>query len=700
MKNTSMVVAASSIILLILFGITRCDRKPLVKEKKMLAHIHTIDDVKNLFPKTAQEIAILTERYIKEAQKDLEAIIAIPADKRTFKNTAWALDRATAFANVHMFGSAVSVLKEVSPDAAIREAASKALAIISAFEVDWVSSNIALYKGFKAYAQGNAKEEQLDDEQRYFITETMEDFKRAGLDLPVEKLEQVKKIKKELIDLGLAFSTNIANDKSSIQVGRDGLKGLEDDFIDNLKRADDGSYVLGVDYPTYINVMANCSVSDTRKRLRNIFNNRAYPVNEQILKDIIAKRDELARLLGYKSFAHLNLDSEMIKTPEHAHTFLQNLLVKLNKKEQQEFDRLIADLPKSVSLTANGKMQPWDIGFTFNEYKKKHFAVDENKVAEYFQLEPSIDGMFAIYQQFFGLRFEKVDAGGFWHKEVKAIKVYAEKSNDLLAYLLLDLHPRQNKFSHAACFDIVPAVDNDKKIWPVVTFVVANFPKSTKTKPSLLRRSQVSTLFHEFGHAMHNILGRTQLASFSGTATKMDFVELPSQMLEEWLWDPQILKNLSKHYKTGEHLPDQLISNIIALKNFNIGSHLQRQIFFSSLALEYYKGGQQNDLAGIYYKLNTDIQRHIAPDDQTHMYASFDHLLEYGARYYGYLWSRVLSVDVFEQIKQRGLLNQEVGSRYVATILGKGGSKDPNELLKDFLGREANDEAFIKSLGL
>ena len=700
MKNTSVVIVAFGVILFTLFGISRCDRKPLVKEKKMLAHIKTIDDVKSLFPKTAQEIATLTERYIKEAQKNIEAIVAIPADKRTFKNTAWALDRATALANVYMFGGAVSVLKEVSPDAAIREAASKALVKISAFGVDWISSNVALYRGFKAYAQGGAKEEQLDDEQQYFITETMEDFKRAGLDLPAEKLEQIKKIKKELIDLGIAFSTNIASDKSFIQVSRDGLKGLDDDFIDNLKRSDDGTYILGVDYPTYLNVMENCSVSDTRKRMRRVYLNRAYPINEQILKDIIAKRDELAHLLGYKSFAHLSLADQMIKTPERAYTFLHNLLVKLNKKEQQEFDRLTADLPESVRLTANGKMQPWDIGFAFNEYKKKHFAVDENKISEYFQLEDSIDGMFSIYQQFFGLRFEKVNADGFWHKEVKAIKVYAEKSNDLLAYLLLDLHPRPNKYSHAACFDIVPAIDNGKKVRPAVTFVVANFPKSTKAKPSLLKRSQAGTLFHEFGHAMHNILGRTRLASFAGTATKTDFVELPSQMLEEWLWDPQILKNLSKHYKTGEHLSDQLISNIIKLKNFDIGSRWQRQTFLSLLSLEYYKGGKMDDLAGIYYKLQADIQRHIEPDNQIHMYASFGHLTGYNARYYGYVWSRVLAVDVFEQIKKIGLLSRVAGDRYVETILGKGGSKDPNKLLQDFLGRESNDEAFIKNLKL
>lgn len=700
MKNASIVIVAFGVILFILFCISRCDRKPLVKEKKMLAHINTIDDVKSLFPKTAQEIATLTERYIKEAQKNIEAIVAISADKRTFENTAWALDRATALADVYMFGGAVSVLKNVSPDAAVREAASKALAKISAFMVDWIFSNVALYKGFKAYAQGGAKTEQLDDEQQYFITETIEDFKRAGLDLPAEELEKVKKIKKELIDLGIAFSTNIANDKSSIQVSRDGLKGLDDDFIDNFKRSDDGFYILGVDYPTYLNVMENCSVSDTRKRMRHVYLNRAYPVNEQILKDIIAKRDELALLLGYKSFAHLSLASQMIKTPERAHTFLHDLLVKLNKKEQQEFDRLTGDLPESVRLTANGKMQPWDVGFAFNEYKKKHFSVDENKISEYFQLEDSIDGMFAIYQQFFGLRFEKVNADGFWHKEVKAIKVYAEKSNDLLAYLLLDLHPRPNKYSHAACFDIVPAVDNGKKVRPAVTFVVANFPKSTETKPSLLKRSQVGTLFHEFGHAIHNILGRTRLASFSGTATKTDFVELPSQMLEEWLWDPQILKNLSKHYKTGEHLSDQLISNIVALKNFNIGWLWQRQTFLSSLSLEYYKGGKMNDLAGICYRLQADIQRNMEPDNQIHMYTSFGHLTGYNARYYGYVWSRVLAVDVFEQIKKLGLLSRAAGNRYVETILGKGGSKDPNELLKDFLGRESNDGAFIKNLEL
>jgi len=700
MKKVGVVVLFSVLGLLTVFGISRCDRKQDFREDTMIAHIKKFDDLVVFFPKSAAEIEEKTKLYSEQIKKQIADIIAVPDEQRTWENTGQALDYVAALANVEMLGSACAVLKEVSPDADIREAASKALMEIASLNIDLISNNVQLYRAFKAYAEGSAKKENLAADQQYFIDETMADFKRAGLDLPEDQLEAVKKIKKEIVDLSLQFDTNISADDSHIVVDRAALAGLDDDFIASLEKSDGGKIIVGTDAPTYMNVMQNCTVEQTRRDLEHAYQNKAYPANETILQQIIAKRDKLAKMLGYKSYAHLNLDDEMMKTPERLEEFLQNLLVKLDKKEQKEFELLAQNLPGSVTLTQDGKLKPWDIRFVQNQYKKHNLAVDENKISEYFVLEDTLKGMFDIYEKFFNLRFEIENTSQFWYPELKLAKIYDKKTNELLAYLLLDLHPRPNKFQHAACFGVLSGTQLKGKNIPAISFVVANFPKSTATKPSLLKRRQVETLFHEFGHALHSILGRTRIASLSGTHTKTDFLELPSQLLEEWMWDPAILKSMSKHYQTGEPLPDELIEKIIALKQFDTGYFWQRQGYYAKVSLDYYKPGENKNLYEIMQRLYREIIKNSFADPDSHFYAHFGHLTGYGARYYSYIWSQVLTMDVFEEIKKHGLLNPEIGKKYRETILAFGGSKDPNELLKAFLGREPNDEAFIRSLGL
>ena len=591
-------------------------------------------------------------------------------------------------------------LEYLHPDKVIRDAAHDANVKIQEFWVDEVSNNKALYNAFKVYANGNAQKEELTNKQHYFIDESIKDFEQAGLGLPDEQLEKVKKLKKEINTLSLDFERNIAEDNSTIIVAMQGLQGLTKDFIDNLKKTEDGNYILGVDYPTYFNVMDNCVVEDTRKRLNKVFKNRAYPKNEAILQQIIALRDELAQLIGFESYAHLDIDRQMAQTPERASSFLKDLIAKSEKKAQAEFEMLTAVLPESVTL-AEGKIKPWDLNFLENEYKKNNFAIDERVIQEYFPMEHTIDQLLDIYRQFMSIEFEKVPVCGLWHEDVQAVKVYTKDRNTLLGILLLDLFPRPNKFSHAAHMTIIPGVKMPNGVFiPDVSIVMANFPKSTPTGPSLLKRDDVRTFFHEFGHAIHAILGATPIASMSGTNTKTDFVELPSQMLEEWLWDKNILKKVSKHYKTGDPLPDELIDKIIALKKLTTGIFIKRQLYLSMTALAYYQKGVQKDPYNIMKQLHEQIQKQIAFDPQNHFYASWGHLTWYAAKYYGYLWSNVFAHDVFDQIKKQGLLDSVIGQKYVHEILSSGGSQDPNMLLRNFLGRKPSNEAFLKDMGL
>ncbi len=659
--------------------------------------INSIQDIKKIFNLSVQEIPGQVDRVITELKNHVQKIISIPREERTFENTARALDYLTSLSDFAILGNVLQILELSSTDQAIREAAHKGFIDLQGVGIDYISNNKELYRAFKEYSE--MSDEPLSDEQKYYVREVMDDFKRSGVDLPEDALNKVKELKKEIAQLSLAFDAAIAQDQSTIEVDREGLQGLEDDFINGLKKTDQGRYILGVDYPTYLKVMDNASSEDTRKRLYKAFQNRAYPKNEETLRKVAEKRDQLAKLLGFDSYAALDLDDQMVGSPKRARAFIDELLERAKKKELKEIEMLKNELPESVVLTPDGKLKPWDVAYLSNWYKKNHFQVDEDKVAEYFPMEKTIKGLLSIYQTFLPIEFEEVPVQGFWHEDVKLIEVYSKNKKELLGYLLLDLFPRPHKYSHAAHAGVIPSVIlPDGTSTKRISVVWANFPKSTATKPSLLQRSDVKTFFHEFGHALHAVLGRTNLGSFAGTSVKRDFVELPSQMLEEWLDDKAILKKISSHYKTGEPLSDDMIDNILALKKLFSGSFVLRQVILSLFALDLFGSGEEKDPYALLEKLQKQYSS-ILFDTENHMYASFGHLTGYGAKYYGYLWSRVFAQDIFDQIKAHGLLNPEIGKKYAEMILSPGGSKHPDVLLQNFLGRAPNQKAFLQALG-
>lgn len=698
MKNSTVSLFFFSIMIFFLATLSYCSKTADLDKKMITKAFHT-PDIVSLFAVTRDDIATKTPLYINEAKNIIDAIIAIPDDQRTFANTARPLDEVAALSNLAIAQRVYEALELLSPDTDIRNAAHDAYISIQAFWVDYVSSNKKLYNAFITYAaEGN---EQLSDQQRYFINDTINSFKREGLSLPDETLALVNTLRKELASLTADFDRNIAQDNSSITTTRQELAGLDNDFINALAQTADNLYILGVDYPTYFRVMENCSVAQTRKKLYIAFNNRAYPVNDGLLKTIIAKRDELAKLLGYTDFAHCDIDDQMAHTPERAQEFIDNFAQKSLAKVQAEMTTLTQELPESVKLTNNGKIQPWDFAYLENSYKKTHFNLDEQKIAEYFPMKKTVDELLDVYRQFFSIDFKEVPASGLWHEDTTVVQVYNKNGNELLGTLILDLFPRPNKYSHAAHTTIIPSTYKaDGTRIPDVSIVIANFSKPTVTQPSLLKRSEVQTFFHEFGHALHAILGATQIASLSGTHTKTDFVELPSQMLEEWLHDKDILKKVSGHYLTGQPLPDDIIDTIIELKNLTTGYFVTRQAYLSSIALSYFGNGINKNPHTIMKQLYTTMLPHMAYVEDNHFYTSFGHLTGYGAKYYGYLWSKVFALDLFATIKQYGLLNPEIGQKYVAEVLSKGGAQDPNELLYNFLGREPNAQAFLQEMGL
>jgi len=693
----SLIVVLGIVSLLMLTKIKCSDGESI----KMMSKIQNSSDIAVLFPKNPQVLEKRIQAAIADAKRRIDRIIAVPDNERTFKNTAKELDILESLSDLSIMAPLAEVLTLVDPQEDMRNAAQKGLIEIEKFATHNISNNPELFKAFKAYVEGNANNEKLTDEERYYLQERMKDFKRNGMHLPPEQLEEVKKLKTKLTELGLQFEKNINDDARTIAVTREELEGLSDDFINSLKRADDGLYILGMDYPTYFTVIDHCDVASTRKKLYQLFQNRAYPINEPLLKEIIALRDELAKKLGFNSFAELNLDSQMAKNPTTARKFLDELLEKVQIKEAQEFEKFTKDLPASVKLSPEGKFYPWDVRYVIEQYKKKHFDIDETTMAEYFPMEKTIEGMLSIYEQFLGLKFKQIPISGLWHEDISLIEARDSSTDQLLGYLLFDLYPRANKYSHACHGGIISAVkDASGQLFPTLAIIIANFPKSTATKPSLLKRNEVETFFHEFGHAMHSLLGRTLLGSCAGTNVKTDFVEVPSQMFEEWMWDKDILKMISSHYQTGEPLPDELLDKIIAAKKLSKGWRTQRQIFLARMSLDYYNDGANKDLYAIMRALHDQICPHQIIDRDDHKYTNFGHLVGYGAKYYAYLWSLVYAIDLFAEIKKHGLLNHDIGKRLIADVLGKGGSKDPHELLVAFLGREPNQENFLKDMGL
>ncbi|MCF7800262.1 Zn-dependent oligopeptidase [Candidatus Babeliales bacterium] len=672
-------------------------------EKLAAGKFDNLADFINVFPQNIQDVEFRTNYAIEIAKKDLENFLKIAPEDRNFENTIKTLDDIEA--KFSILSGPIHVLEMVSPDENMIKTCHQALLRLQEFAVD-AFCNKEIYEAFKNYIQNNKHKEKLNQEEEYFIQESMKSFARNGFDLPEEKFLQVKDLRKQIAKSELEFSQNINLDKSKIIVKKEELAGLSDHFIDNLKKDENGDYILGCDYPTYFEVMENCDIQDTRKKLYFAFANRAYPQNINLLGDIINKRDCLSKELGFSCYADLDLDAEMVQKTETADNFLKNLAQNAKNKYEQEFINFTKNLPENINLDSDNKFYIWDFYYIKNCYKKKNFDIDENKVAEYFPVDNTLNKIFEIYQKFLNLNFKIISDNNLdnnlWHKDVKIIEIY-DNNSKLLGVLFLDLYPRENKYSHACMCPIAPGIEYEAKNGqliekPAIIAIIVNFPKITKDKPALLKHNDVETFFHEFGHAMHHLLGRTEFDSLAGTNVKRDFIEMPSQMFEEWLWDKDILKMVSCHYQTGQSLSDDLIDRMLKLKVFDFGNFVTRQCWLSLISLNYYKEGQNKDTDKIKEDLYLQYLTHTKPDPDTHFQASFGHLTGYGAKYYSYMWSKVFSLDLFDQIKKEGLLNPEMGQKLIKEVLSKGGSCDPNVLLKNFLGREPKQDAFIRHL--
>lgn len=641
----------------------------------------------------AQDLAPAEAEARVKLEKDLAALIAIPQAERTFENTIMGYERA--FDN---YGNALGMsgfLSYVSTDKKFRDAANDLQMQISQYMVD-VATRRDVYKAIREYTDTNPR---LDPVQAKLVKEMLIGFKNSGMDLNDADLEKFKALNKEKAEYIIKFDKNIQEYKDPLAVTQEQLQGLGEDYIKKLSKTDDGKYLVTLDYPDYVPFMQNADDEQARKELEFKFNRRGGQENVELLEKTLTLRREIARLLGYKNHAELRLEDRMAKNPKTVMAFLKDLQKKLKPLGKKEDKEMIAY--KNSKTGKNSRtLYSWESGYWSNKFRKENLELDSEKIKEYFPSQVVIDGMLDLFGGVFGITFEPVDIP-VWHPDVKAFKIKDKASGELVAYFYMDLYPREGKYKHAACFGLVEGEEKQDGTYQIpFVAIVANLNKPSGDTPSLLKHSEVETLFHEFGHVLHNALTKAKYSAFSGTSVSWDFVEAPSQMLERWAWDPQVLKKISRHYQTGESLPDDLIKRMIAAKNFGAGGMYLRQDFFAQYDMTLHTVDTTPDTTKLYFELTKKI-RGLPLTKGTIPQASFGHIMGgYDAGYYGYLWSEVIAEDFFGEFKKNGIFNPETGLKFRREILEKGGTLDEEKMVENFLGRPADSKPFLKSIGL
>ena len=500
------------------------------------------------------------------------------------------------------------------------------------------------------------------------------------------------------MELELRFSKNLREVNDSLALTPDELKGLPEDFIGRLKKTPDGKYLVTMNYPDYVPFMDNAESDAARRKLEALFNNRCAADNVKLMEDAIAMRRKIARFIGYPNFADYILDDRMAKNSANVIAFLGRTWAKLKKKGRKEL-RHRAKLKNAGTGGAQNTLNAWEWRYYNNRLKKEKYALDHEKIKEYFPLETVIKGMFEIFGRVLGIKFVPAELPA-WHKDVRTYEVH-NADGSVAAYFYFDLFPREGKYKHAACFGLRRGRElADGSYATPAAAIVANFPSPAAGAQSLMKFDDLVTLFHEFGHVTHQLLTTAKYVRFSGTSVSRDFVEVPSKMFENWAYYGEVLKQVSGHYKRpGEKLPDNLIKKLIDTRNMDSGLAYLRQIFFSILDLKYHMAKGKADTTKLYEKLMKKISL-IPMSAGTHPQASFGHLMGgYEAGYYSYLWSELIAADLFSVFEEKGVMNAETGARYRELILAPGRSYDEAGQVEKFLGRPAAEGAFLKSIG-
>ena len=582
----------------------------------------------------------------------------------------------------------------VHPDKDVRTAGKEAEERLAKWGVE-LAFRRDLYEKVRSFAD-SGEAATLEGERARLLEFTLRDFRRAGHELDATDRARLKELTNRLVELGVRFEQHIAEHQDHIVLGPGDLEGLPEQFVETLEPGDsEGTYKVTMAYPHVFPFMENSARRDLRKELYRRFQTIAAEENRPILEEAVRIRKEIASLFGKSSWAEHQLEDRMAKHPDAVERFYEELRGPLTEAAGGERDRMAELLEQD---TGDDELQLYDRAYYENVLRKTEFGVDQQKVAEYFPLRQVLDGMFELTGRVFGLRYEEVPSTA-WHPDVSTHAILDAESGDLIAHFYMDLFPRDGKFNHAAAFTLVGGrrLDDGGYQRPV-SAIVANLTKPTASRPSLLQHQEVLTLFHEFGHVLHQTLTRAEFPRFSGTNTEQDFVEAPSQIMEHWTWKADVLSRFARHHATGEPIPEELVDQLVAAKNLNVALFNLRQMSFGVMDLALHGPDDEKDLDEIL--LEGSAVGLLPHQEGTFMLGSWGHLFGYDAAYYGYLWSVVYGDDMFSRFEDEGYLDPEVGMEYRTTVLERGGSVDGMQMLREFLGREPNNEAFLRNLDI
>ncbi|TKD59306.1 M3 family metallopeptidase [Flavobacterium sp. ASW18X] len=645
------------------------------------------------------------EESISLAKAEIEAI-ANNKEAPTFENTIAALDYAGY--QLDRVTSVFFNLNSAETNEHIQKIAQEVSPLLSAFQND-ITLNEGLFKRVKTvYEQKDSLD--LSGEQQQLLDKRYKAFSRNGANLPEDKKERLREIDAELAKLKLTFGENVLAETNKFQMhltDESDLAGLPEGAKEAAaqlaKTKELDGWLITLDYPSYIPFMKYAENRELRKKLSLAFGSKGFHGDEldnqkNVLK--IAKlRFERAQLLGYATHAHYVLEERMAETPEKVNNFLQELLSKAKPAAEAEFKQL-QDFAKEID--GIDQLQKWDSAFYSEKLKQKLFDLDDETLKPYFKLENVIAGVFKVAEKLFGLTFKEVTNIDTYHEDVKTFEVY-DANDDFLSLFYADFHPRPGKRGGAWMTSFKSQFRKDgKNVRPHVSNV-CNFTPSTASKPSLLTFNEVTTLFHEFGHGLHGMLADTTYPSLSGTSVYWDFVELPSQVLENWCYEKEALELFAHHYETGELIPMELVQKIKDSATFQEGMQTVRQLSFGLLDMAWH-GQDPTQITNVKsFESKAFAGTQLYPETpETSMSTSFSHIFQggYASGYYSYKWAEVLDADAFAYFKQNGIFNKEIATKFKDYVLSKGGTENPMELYKKFRGTEPKIEALLERAGL
>lgn len=629
---------------------------------------------------TADSLQALLDQQLGEARAGLAALHALPADAdaETVARAYDGIGRAIG----EVYGISELFLA-VHPDESVRKKAETVSQEISTF-----TTSLGLDRGAYEAFDRLELDGDTDPELRRYVELTLRDFRRSGVDKDEAGRQEIAQLQEKLTKVGQSFDRNIMAGGRSLKIegGHAALAGLPQDFLDAHPEDEDGSVTLSTDPTDFLPVLLYAERDDVRHALFMKFHTRAYPENESVLAELLATRHELATKLGYRHWAHWVTEDKMIRTAEKAGEFIETIAGRARPRGKVELDELLEELRRTQPDAE--RVEPWQSRHLMERVKRRRFSFDSQSVRPYFAYRKVIDGVLATTEALFGVEVRRNETEPVWHEAVECYDVY--EGGELTARFYLDMFPREGKYKHAAMFDVVGGVEGGSL--PQAS-LVCNFPEPKDGDPALLLHDQVTTIFHEFGHLLHHLFSVQRWHRFSGIGCEWDFVEVPSQLYEEWAWSAGVLQRFATHHETGEPIPTELVDRLREAEEYGKGLGVMGQMLYAKFALSLYDRDPSTIAAG---DLLAQLQKEMTFYEKvpgTAMECAFGHLHSYSASYYTYMWSLVIAKDFFGAF-EGALMDGERARRYRAAVLGQGGSRDAEAMVEEFLGRPVAFEAW------